>query len=240
MTGLAALQRRFQAGLIAGDLSGLAGLVRAPAGLAVHAHAARAMLVDALADNHPKTLHWLGGESFTALALDYVALTPSSSWTLADYGADFAEYLARTCAGDPEVAELAALDWALRCAFAAADPPPGDWARAPGLNWDGLRLALAPGAALCRLTTNADEIWAAIPDHPVAPRLLAGTVTVLVWRDALEPVFRRLADSEAGLLRRLSTGAAFGAACDACGADADRIGQWLAAWLRAGLVVPRV
>ncbi|QHL91935.1 hypothetical protein GVO57_10950 [Sphingomonas changnyeongensis] len=173
MTGLAALQRRFQAGLIAGDLSGLRDLVRAPAGLAVHAHAARAMLVDALADNHPKTLHWLGGESFTALALDYIALTPSCSWTLADYGADFAEYLARTCAADPEIGEIAAIDWALRCAFSAADPGSDDWARVPGLEWDRLSLMLAPGAALLPVTTNADEIWAAVPERPVTPGCLA-------------------------------------------------------------------
>ncbi len=114
MSGLAEFQRRFQAGLMAGDLAGIEGAVTRTAGLAVHTHAARAVLIEGLADNFAKTLHWLGGDAFAALGLDYMAITPSSSWTLADYGDDFADFLRRRLPDDPEVAELAALDWALR------------------------------------------------------------------------------------------------------------------------------
>ncbi len=237
MSGLAALQRRFQAGLIAGDLAGLAAEVRHSAGLAVHVHAARAMLVEGLADNFAKTLHWLGGDAFTALALDYAAITPSGSWTLADYGDDFAEYLRRHCPDAPEVADLAALDWALRTAFAATDPVPSDWASAPGVDWERLRLALAPGATLIAMASNADAIWQAIPDRPIAPAATPGVV--LVWRQRLEPHFRRLPAAEAGLLAALADGLRFGPACDASGATSQQIGGWLQAWLSDGLVVPR-
>ncbi len=237
MTALAALQRRFQAGLIAGDLGGLAHDVLRTPGLAVHSHAARAMLVEGLADNFAKTLHWLGGDAFTELALAYAAISPSSSWTLADYGDDFADFLRRRLPDDPEVAELAALDWALRGAFGAADPPGAHWAQADGVDWERLRLRLAPGAALLAFATNADAIWAAIPLRPIDPVPLPGWV--LVWRDGLEPRFRRPADGEGAILAALAGGLAFGAACDASGATAQAIGGWLRDWLNAGLVVPR-
>lgn len=236
-SGLAEFQRRFQAGLIAGDLAGVAADVMRTPGLAVHTHAARAMLVDGLADNFAKTLHWLGGEAFTDLALDYAAITPSNSWTLADYGDDFPDYLRRKLPDDREVAELAALDWALRTAFGAADPQPAQWAQAPGIEWDALRFKLAPGAALLAFATNADAIWAAIPDLPMAPTAAPGWV--LVWRDGSEPRFRRLQRREGDLLAAIAAGQRFGPACDQSGATSLLIGGWLQAWLNAGLVVPR-
>jgi hypothetical protein len=237
MTGLAEFQRRFQAGLIAGDLAAIANTVIRPAGLAVHTHAARAMLVEGLADNFAKTLHWLGGEAFTELALDYVAISPSSGWTLADYGDDFPDYLRRRLPKDPEVAELAALDWALRTAFGAADPRPADWAQDESLDWEGLRLKLAPGAALLSLATNADTIWSAIPDRPIEPLRAPGWV--LVWRDRLETRFRRADGGEGDLLAALAAGRRFGPACDTSGNSSLVIGGWLRAWLSAGLVVLR-
>ncbi|WP_164157412.1 HvfC/BufC N-terminal domain-containing protein [Sandarakinorhabdus rubra] len=231
------LQRRFQAGLMAGDLSAIAPLVRRPAGLAVHSHAARAMLVEGLADNFAKTLGWLGGDAFTELALAYIAITPSDSWTLADYGSDFPDYLRRRLPDDPEVAELAALDWALRTAFNAADPEPARWAQAQAIDWEGLRLKLAPGATLLAFATNADAIWAAIPAGPVTPVQAPGWV--LVWRDRLDPRFRRTQGGEGDLLAAVASGQRFGAACDASGASSHAIGGWLRDWLSAGLVVPR-
>lgn len=234
---LAQLQRQFQAGLIAGNLEPLRSAVVRTAGLAVHTHAARAMLVDGLADNFAKTLHWLGGEAFTELALAYAAISPSSSWTLADYGDDFPDYLRRQLPNDREVAEMAALDWALRGAFAAADPQPAAWAQDADVDWEGLRLKLAPGASLLAFATNADAIWAAIPATPIEPVLAPGLV--LVWRDRLEPRFRRTADGEGELLAALAAGQRFGPACDGSGADSLAIGGWLRDWLNAGLVVPR-
>jgi Putative DNA-binding domain len=234
---LADFQRQFQAGLMAGDLAVFGGRVARPAGLEVHAHAARAMLVDGLADNFAQTLHWLGGEVFTDLALDYIAITPSHSWTLAEYGADFPEYLGRRLPEDAEVAELAALDWALRGAFAAADPVPARWAEDGRIDWEAQRMKLAPGAALLAFATNADDIWAAIPSAPIGPVDAPGWV--LVWRDGLEPRFRRMVRAEGTLLANIAAGQCFGVACNASGVSADVIGGWLHAWLNAGLVVPQ-
>jgi len=60
-----------------------------------------------------------------------------------------------------------------------------------------------------------------------------------VWRDGLEPRFRRLDGGEGDLLVDLAAGWRFGAACDGCGANSQTVGRWLQAWLSAGLVVPR-
>ncbi len=237
---LAGVQRRFVAALMAGDTSALAGSVQRPAGLAVYGHACRAVLVDALADNFARTLQWLGGDIFAELALAYVAISPSASWTLADYGADFAQFLRQRLPAEAEVADIAAIDWALRTAFAAADAVPADWALRADLDWDGVQLALAPGAALLTLATNADAIWAAIAAAPqLAPDPVMAPGTVLVWRDGLEPRFRRLPGAEAALLGALASGLPFGAACNQCGADADQIGAWLRGWIMARLVEPR-
>lgn len=236
-SSLAAFQRQFLGALIAADLAPFAAAVQRPAGLAVYAHAQRAVLVNALADSFGRTLQWLGGDAFAELALAYGAISPSASWTLADYGHDFPQFVQQQMPDDAEVAELAAIDWALAQAFAAADPPAADWALRADVAWDGLHLALAPGAALLPLTTNADAIWAAIPDTIVEPAASPGTV--LVWRCGLDPRFRRLPDGEAALLSALAGGQSFGAACLGCGADATSIGQWLRGWLSARLVAPR-
>src|SRR5277367_6026658 len=124
---LLTLQRHMRDHLLTGD-HGVAGAMRggADAGLAVYHNAYRAQLVDCLRDTYEKLFAWLGDDAFDAAALAHVEANPPRSWTLSDYGATFDTTLAAIYPDDPEVAELAWLDWTLRRTFEAADCDPID------------------------------------------------------------------------------------------------------------------
>jgi hypothetical protein len=119
---LAALQSEFRTWLIDGspDAAARIGDAAAP-GLSVYQNNYRAQLIACLAETHEQTQAWLGGEAFLAAAATHIDATPPSAWTLDAYPVGFAETLTRLYPDDPEVAELAALEWALSRAFTAAD-----------------------------------------------------------------------------------------------------------------------
>jgi hypothetical protein len=234
---LATLQRAFQAHVVAGDPAVTDDVTLAGRrGLPVYAHAYRATLRDALRDTYARTALWLGDEAFDDAADRYVAETPSFSWTLGAYGHDFQNFLEREYRGDPEVAELAWLEGALRAAFAAADPgTPGDLS---AVDWDRAVLRFAPSVAARQVTTDVAAIWHALGDERAPDDYaLAAPIGLVVWREGLSPQFRTADPREAALIDVLIGGARFADGC-ATIADAtpDLIGGWLAAWLRGGLI----
>src|SRR5271168_673386 len=105
-------------------------------GLAVYHHAYRAQLVECLRDTFERVWAWLGDDAFDTAARRYIGARPPRSWTLSDYGVDFAEKLSELYDNDPEVAELAALDWNLRRAFDGYDAAPLDPADLADVDWD--------------------------------------------------------------------------------------------------------
>ncbi len=237
---LATLQRAFQAHLMTGDDS-IAGLVE-PAmrrGLPVYAFAYRETLRAALRDTFEKTLLWLGEDAFDASANAYIDTVPSQSWTLADYGTGFAEHLSRTMPDDPEAAEIAWLDWALRAAFAAASLVPTNPDSLAAVDWETATLALAPHLAFRTVATNVIDLWNGLPDAPVAATLLAAPIGLIVWRDALTPEFRSAEPLEVDALGILARGQTFATMCAALaeqGADVGTIGTYLSRWLGDGIV----
>ena len=74
--------------------------------LNVYGNAYVARLVGCLHDEFPALVHAIGKEAFDGLAFGYVHAHPSHSYSLADLGADFPDYLAQTRPSG------AAVDWA--------------------------------------------------------------------------------------------------------------------------------
>ena len=184
---LAQLQRTMIGWLRSGDLALGGG-----AGPAVYLNNHRAALMAALENACTQTRAWLGDTAFAAAAAHHIEGCDPVSWTLDAYGARFAETLGALYPDDPEVADLARLEWALEEAFIAADAVPLRVADLATVDWDSARLTPVPSLRRVVLSTNAAEILATLIDEaePPAARALPAPQAVLVWRIGFVPRFR--------------------------------------------------
>lgn len=252
MTALARLQDAFLACLHDDDAPLPPGLdATRAAGMAVYRNGYRARLLDVLADSFARTARLVGAEAFHQAAAHHLIAHPPSAWTIDRAGEGFAD----TCAGlfghDPDVAELAWLEWAMQSAFTAADEAPlthaGFAAVAAGFeeaDWEQLLLAPIAGTALRPVTHDLPRLWRSLAEdagQTIVERLEARH-WLLVWREGEEAVFALLPDDEGKALNMALQGATFG---DICAALAERLasedaataaGSVLAHWLELGLI----
>jgi hypothetical protein len=247
---LAAQQRALVAAIA--DGAEAPGLLRPPARLAIYRHACRARLAEALADNHPVLHAVLGDAGFDALAQAYVQARPSRRASIRWFGDGLAAFMRGRDDLLPHasLADLAAMEWALRGAFDAADASPLTAAgllRVPPGDWPALRFAAHPSATLLPLAWAVEPLWQALSADPQAevapPAALAHTL--LVWRQEAQTHWRSLDADEAPLLAACVAGEAFASLCaraaQAVGADAAaaRVAGLLRAWVEAGVLVAR-
>ena len=232
-------------------------------GTQVYHHAYRARLHDALADSFPCLHTYLGDAQFAELARWHAEELPPRVRNLGRYGAELPARLATRYPQHPEVAELAALEWALRGVFDAADV--AAWSTAD-LASEGAEACLSqwpvlhPTVKLLWQHTSAPALWQALQAvqsgmagtqeeaTPALPEVLRHAVPrpVLVWRKGQQPHFMSLDDpAEAAWLASLveegQSIAASLAAMEARGEAPDQstLAQWLArcwdqGWLRRG------
>jgi hypothetical protein len=229
-------------------LAELAGDDDAPSssvGMAIYRNAYRGRLIGALGSGYERVRRWVGDDAFEAAAAHYVLTHPPSSWTLDAFGADFPEVLAELFANDPEVAELAWLEWQMQRAFAAPDR--GELSAASlaeaelgEADWAALRFGMAAGFQTRAVTSDLAGLWRITapggePHSALAP---ASPHRLIVWRNTLQPHFRLLDDAEFAVLHQLAIGDSFGSAATAVAdnpAAAELLGTWLAQWLSEGL-----
>ncbi len=141
------IQRDFRAHIVSGSPAIEAAIVGdARRGLAVYHHAYRANLIACLRDSFEKTAAWLGDDAFERAALGHIEANPPRSWTLGVYGHGFDDTLATRFPADPEIAELAWLDWRLRRAFDGPDVEIEDPAASADLDWESSPAAPGPDA----------------------------------------------------------------------------------------------
>lgn len=246
------VQARFLAGVISGDADAEQLIVDdarvgATARLDIYRNNYRASLTGVLSDHFERLHAWLGDEQFDNVATAYVKAHPSATRNLRYYGAALPAFLAMHFPGDGELAELAALDWALRAAFDAADTPVLDAAAVGGLGdgWIERRLGLHPSAALLGVRFNVAALWSALEGEEEPPEAVefADPVTLLVWRSGQQPSFRSLPRAEADALARLAAGASF---TDLSACMIERVGEaaameelaaWLGRWFGNGVLV---
>ena len=236
---LAARQQAFYAEISATDDATAPSSV----GMEIYQNAYRSRLIGALETSYERTRRWVSEDSFTAAACHYIIAHPPTGWTLDSYGDRFAAVLAQLFAGDPEVAELAWLEWHLQQAFAAPDQPElsgADLAQA-GLNdgdWDQLRLTMAAGYAARTIAHDCTGLWQALRDGEATGFALEPTDpgVLVVWRQGLTPHYRVLKSDEFTALECLAQGQSFGHVATTVGeAGAAQLGGWFAQWLGEGL-----
>lgn len=218
-------------------------------GMAIYRNAYRMRLLEVLRNTFPKTLAWVGDEAFDTAARHHILQRPPSAFTLDVYGGEFVPALHTLFGNDPEVAELAWLEWQLQQAFAAVDQPVLDGERFAaavndGLDWERVTMRAVGSVALRSIATHCTEIWKALAAGTPAPSrwLRDRQVQLLVWRQALTPQFRLLEAGEHAALQRLAGGctladlAVHDAADGQPEAEAARLGEWLARWVAEGLI----
>jgi hypothetical protein len=206
-----------------------AGLLRHQPGreplLRVYRHAYTSRLAGALRDNFGVLPQVMGDEAFDTLAQAYVAARPSQHPSIRWFGDGLPDFMAAhdDLVPHPALTDLARMEWALRGAFDAADAPPLEataLAAAPPDAWGELVLVFHPSVRLLPMQWGVEPLWRALQgvepgDEPDLPEPEEAAHTLLVWRPALEPLWRSAAsDTEAELLQAAWDGEAFGLLCE--------------------------
>lgn len=202
--------------------------------LGIYRDAYRARLQEALGTVYERTWTYLGDKDFAAAAARYIESHPSSRPNLRDYGALFPTSLREGMPEDPEVAELAVMDWNLHVAFDAPDAPVLGHAGLAALceaDWAEAWFELHPSVSLAVFEWNVLEMWHAL-DHegaPPAPRRLVQPTASVFWRSALASRFRSLGEAEYRALADLAAGVPFAAVCERVAPE--QAGEWLRLWI---------
>ncbi|WP_435418613.1 DNA-binding domain-containing protein [Parerythrobacter aurantius] len=249
---LAARQQAFMAAIHDEDAALPANwTARHAAGLDIYRNNYRSALVEAIAATFERTQRWVGEESFRRAAAHHLILNPPCSWTLDDAGEGFDATLAELFAADPEVAELAALEWAMHRVFVSADCAgltASDFAAQTvtlgDADWESLRFDFLPALRTIEVGHDVGGLWNALGSEDfVAPDIgLAAPHTMLVWREEFRPTFRLVDGLASEALALGRAGDTFGDICallaGRLGPDEGvaRAGALLGEWLQDGLI----
>ena len=214
--------------------------------LGIYHNAYRVRLAGALAESFAKTCLFMGTELFDREAGSFALRHPPLVRSLNRYGEGFAGWLAARYPANPELHELAQLDWDLRTRFDGADAPALDAALArtdSAALWLSRSNPLHPSVLLRPHCSNLAAIWQAIDACAAVPAPVCQAIgsTLIVWRLGLRPQFRTLAANEAQFIRRLADGQSINQACaDLAGtatlSDPQQLGLWLRDWLDQGVL----
>jgi hypothetical protein len=244
---LAQWQQSFRGWLVTG--SGENGCdfgERAAPGLEVYQNNYRTQLVNCLQVSYPHLLRWIGDEAFRQVAIRHIDAHPPYGWTLDSYGKDFGTTLQEIHPRNPDLLELAWIEWALSEAFVAMDAAPMSKEALGSVNWDEARLRLTPSLRHHVATTNADEVWSALLEESGAVpdgEMLDAPGGLVVWRRGFLSRLRRFDVHDYAALLGLLADSRFEAMCEKLVArlgeepGVTRAGTLLAEWIDAGLIV---
>ncbi len=228
---------------------------RHAAGMNVYRGNYRSSVVEALRSTYEKTERWVGEASFQRAAAHHVITNPPSSWTLDDAGAGFDATCAELFKNDPEVAELAWLEWAMLEAFTAENVFPltaeGFGAQSAAFgddDWANLRIGFLPGATVREVHHDLRAIWNALNEGEFErPQARYDELhCVLVWREGERSTFMMGSAEEARAFAAAQSGMPYGEICMLLAGEAPtdeqahdaamRAGGLLGRWLNEGLI----
>lgn len=250
MTTLRAMQRQMLQAVInqSAPPPDVRGDTIADAGdrLAIYQHGYHARLCEALGHEFAG-LRCLAGRQFEPLLYAYIDACPSQHYNIRWHGTGLADFLKQTRSDEPQLAEMAALDWAISKAFDAADEPsPGlaELSSIPAESWANLQLFLQNNLLWLSETHNVDAFRRASDKGTKRPRLrrLAHPRHFMVWRHAMVVHYRRVASDEHAVLTAAQRGEPFAALCAIlAGFHGEstalaRMVTLLQTWLQAGLI----
>lgn len=211
----------------------------------VYRNTFRTSVAGALADVFPVVGQLVGDEYFAALAQAFVLDHPPETPVLADYGGDFASFIAafEPLKAMPYIADVARLEWARTRAFYSPDAPATDIGSEIDLIAAmQLSFHMPEGASLLSSLFPVGSLWQAHQVEPVVPVDDWRAETVAVWRNTGDVQTHVLSGTEHLILSHLLTGdiigSIFGRATDQN--EATDFLQSFAALVSMGLVVARI
>lgn len=201
-------------------------------------------IASALADVFPVVRQLVGEEYFAALTQAFVLEHPPTTPVLADYGGDFAGFIAGfgPLESMPYIVDVARLEWARTRAFYAPDTS--------ATKIDGeadlmaamqLAFQLPEGASLLSSLFPLGSLWQAHQVDPVTPVQDWRAETVAIWRNTQEVQCHVLTGTEHLILSHLMTGDIIGSIFGRASGqmEATAFLQSFAALVSMGLVVAR-
>ncbi|WP_333677015.1 putative DNA-binding domain-containing protein [Dyella sp.] len=224
------------------------GAADARSRLDVYRHGYRVRLRDALQAEFTG-LRSMAGRRFDTMLDKYISAHPSEHYNIRWYGAGLAAFLdyAYPWRDQPQLADMARLDWAISVAFDAANETSAsmaDLSAVPVDAWPVLRLSLLQNLHVLDGGCNAEAFRRAADHGKPRPRLrrFVPARQILVWRKDTTVHYRRLDDDEWQVLSAAMRGETFTALC-AClsgyhgeAAAMPRMVAMLQGWLAAGLI----
>jgi len=215
--------------------------------LGIYHRAYRLRLCEVLRDSFAKTSAYMG-ELFDQHASEFAVAQPPALRNLGRYGASLPAFLQQTYPDNPELAELAQLDWDLRSRFDGADAlaatldalQPNDEGNIPCLTKSS---PLHPSVVLRNSHSNAVKLWRAIDDDTEVPevQLDDSGAGLVVWRLDLQPHFMRLDAAQYRFMQALDQGSSIQDAAQSLVdtevlSTPELLGAWLQSWLSQGLL----
>jgi len=193
--------------------------------LGVYLNGYRLTMLEAIGEDFPGLKILLGEAGFQALGRDYIAQEKSRHYSIRWYGAEMAAFLTDNPAWRerPELAAMAAWEWALGEAADAADGETieaGAFAEIPPEDWAGLTFAFHPSLRRLDLLFSVPQFRQAVDDGeteatpPEAPEALDVPVAWAIWRQGTDILYRSLAEGEPEALKAARDGASFGTLCE--------------------------
>ncbi|MDJ0641889.1 MAG: DNA-binding domain-containing protein [Erythrobacter sp.] len=226
------------------------------AGMSVYRGNYRSALMDALASTFERTSRYVGEAAFKQASAHHAICHPPSGWTIDEAGRDFDTTCAALFGENPEVAELAWLEWAMLEVSTSAETacldPQGFGAATAEFDdedWMGLKIEVQPRVSARVVDHDLAAMWNALAEEGLVrpdPRL-ASPKGCLVWREGERPTFLLVDPGNARALAAMQQGAGYGDVIALlAGADPDpetvqdaamRAGSFLGNWLQEGLIV---
>lgn len=227
------------------------------AGMSVYRGNYRSALMGVLEDTYERTRRYVGEAPFRQVSMHHVITHPPAGWTIDEAGAGFAETCAELIRDNPEVEELAWLEWTMRQLATAPDSEPltpQDFALKSAnfddQNWANLRLAFGPRAEARLLRHDLDALWRALSDDggKLPDPRLEMPQTCLAWREGEKPTFIMVEADHAEAFAVIQQGEPYAQVIGVLLGDAEptpdaiqqaamRAGEMLGLWLKEGLVV---
>jgi hypothetical protein len=198
--------------------------------------------VGTLRDQFPKLCALVGPDAFDVLATRYVEAHPSTHHSLARLGEALPRHLSTHPSRRPDLADLAALEWARYDVQFERDDAPASLSvlsAAPQRSLEHVRLRAVASARLLALDHDALALWQALADGRAAPPPAPASVAAVVWRAGGDAVHAKVRPRELEPLRRLFAGAPFGEISAGFGEARDALDVAEAAvlrWFDAGWV----
>jgi len=218
--------------------------------LQVYYDAYRLRLAGVLREDFAGLASLVSDTDWSNLALGYLARHPSKNPSVRWLGRHLASYLARTepWSARPELAEMAAFEWAWGRCFDAPDRAALNAAELQAVaaaDWPRLRFEMHPAMRLLELHSNVPALYRSVAAEESMPSLCIRSVPAcwILWRHELRVHWRSAPADEAAALAAVCAGQAFDGMCTAMAeqlADEQvpaRAVQIIQQWLVDGLLV---